>query len=95
MKTFGEELSPILEEIENKMWEYEANNEDTPARYTDLGFRAANKIFIATLWDKMWALCEKENIPFKDRIKMVTYAGNKLRKFVKEMTNIDTRKLYK
>jgi len=89
----GEKISPILVEIEETLWEYEAYSGLKPC-YTPEGFRAAIKIFMSALMDCMWDLQEKESIPIEDRGKMATKAGNEVRKIVKTYTNIDTRKMY-
>jgi len=92
-KPIGEQLSRVLEELEDTLWESEAR-EDGPHQFTQNGFRAACKIFMAAIMDKMWELQEKENMPMEHREKQAEYAGQHIHKFVKEMTNIDTRKLY-
>ena len=89
----GEKLSPVLVEIEDSLWEHEANN-GTPPRYTDDGFRAICKIFMSGVMDKMWKLQGEEGISFKSKMEMATKAGEDIRKLVKTYTNIDTHKLY-
>ena len=54
-QTFGEKMSPVLTEIETAIWEHEINFPDEPPRYTDDGFRAAAKIFMSAIVDKMYA----------------------------------------
>ena len=58
----GKQLSPILEEIENTLWEFEMRNFGNP-QFTDEGFRAALKIFMSAILDKMW------NIQNWDKVK--------------------------
>lgn len=41
----GKKLSPVLEEMEATLWEYEAFNGAKP-NYTLEGFRASTKIFM-------------------------------------------------
>jgi len=94
MKTLGERLSPILEEVEGLLWEREAAMPNTPHEFTEEGFRAACKIFMAAMMDKIWVLQEKENMPIEDCLKMAEHAGNEIKRLVKQMTNIDTTKLY-
>lgn len=89
----GKRISPVLEQIENDLWMWEANEMVKP-EYTQEGFRAAIKIFMSTLMDKAWNLQENENMDFPDRIKMVERAGQDVRKLVKTYTNIDTKELY-
>ncbi len=89
----GKKISPILEEIEITLFEFEANVGMKP-EFTDDGFRAGIKIFSSVLMDKIWELQENENISIEDRINMVQKVGEDIRKLVKIYTDIDTHKLY-
>ena len=89
----GQKISPILDEIEKTLWEFEANRGAKP-NYTDKGFRAGVKIFMSVIMDKIWELQNKENIPMEDRLKMVDKCGKDVRRLVKTYTNIDTHKIY-
>lgn len=55
----GKNISPILEEIEKTLWEFEINNQIKP-EYTIEGFRGAVKIFMSVIIDKMWELVKEE-----------------------------------
>lgn len=90
----GKKLSPILEEIEQTIWEFEANGGLKP-EYTPEGFRAAIKIFMSVLMDKIWELQQDEIMDMEVRENMAFKAGEDLRKFVKTYTNIDCNELYK
>ena len=90
----GKKLSPILSEIESALIEFEINVA-RPPEYTDEGFRAAIKIFMSAMLDKMWKLQEDEDIDIGARADMATKLGNELRNIVRVYTNIDTRDLYK
>ena len=90
----GEKLSPVLSEIESTLIEYELNVA-RPPQYTDEGFRAAIKIFMSAMLDKMWKLQEDENIDINARADMAEKLGNELRNMVRIYTNIDTHSLYK
>lgn len=89
----GQKLSPILEEIENTLWEFEAYNGSKP-EYSEAGFRAATKIFMSALMDKMWELQQNENFTLQDRMNMAQKAGEAVRSFVKTYTGIDCHELY-
>jgi hypothetical protein len=89
----GKKLSPVLEEIEITLLEYEANIGIQP-EFTDEGFRAGIKIFSSVVLDRIWNLQESEELSMDDRIKMAESFGNKIREIVKTYTNIDTRQLY-
>lgn len=89
----GEKLSPILEEIEYALWEFEANGGSKP-NYTIEGFRGGIKIFISVIMDKIWELQQDESISMEDRMNMAQKAGEDIRKLVKTYTDIDTHSLY-
>jgi hypothetical protein len=91
--TIGERLSPILEEIEMKLWQHEAI-EATPMKFTTDGFRSAIKIFSTALIDKAWELQERENLDFEDRGNMMQKCGEEIRRIVKTFADIDTQTLY-
>ena len=89
----GKKLSPILNQIEETIWDFEMHNEGNP-EFTLEGFRSSMKIFMCCLMDKMWKLQENENLDIEDRIKMAEKCGNDVRNIVKTYTNIDTHDLY-
>lgn len=93
-KMIGKKLSGVLHEIELALLEFEANVA-RPPEYTDEGFRAAVKIFMSAILDKMWKLQEDEDIDIDARTDMATKLGNELRNIVRVYTNIDTHNLYK
>jgi len=90
----GQKISPILKEIEETIWEFEAHKGTKP-EYTTEGFRGGIKIFMSVLMDKMWELQEDEDIDMEDRENMATQCGNDVRDLIKKYTNIDSRELYK
>ena len=90
----GKQLSPILEEIEDTLLEFEVEIGSKP-EYTIEGFRAAIKIFMSVILDKMWQLQENDVLSQEDREIMATKCGEELRKFIKIYTGIDTFDLYK
>lgn len=93
-ESIGEQLSPILEEIADTLWEFEAAKGYKP-NYSIDGFEAATKIFMSVLMDKIHELQSSEDIPLDDRIKMVTKAGQDVRALIKTYTNLDTFEFYK
>ena len=90
----GKKLSPILEEIELAILDYEVNIGLKP-NFTPEAFRAAIKIFMSVFTDKIWELQETERMDIETREKMITKAGNEFRKLIKIYTGIDTFNLYK
>lgn len=89
----GKQLSPILEEIENTLWEFEMRNFGNP-QFTDEGFRAALKIFMSAILDKMWSMQDCDKMDQSDREKMAESCGNKIKELVFTYTGIDTHKLF-
>jgi adenylate kinase len=90
----GKKISPILSEIESALIEFEINVAKPP-EYTDEGFRAAVKIFLSVMLDKMWKLQEDEEIDINTRADMAEKLGTEIRNIIRVYTNIDTHSLYK
>jgi hypothetical protein len=90
----GEKLSSVLSEIESALIEFEINVA-RPPQYTNEGFRAAVRIFLSAMLDKMWKLQEDERIDIDTRADMAEKLGNEIRNIVRIYTNIDTHNLYK
>lgn len=90
----GKKLSPVLSEIESALMEFEINVAKPP-EYTDEGFRAAVRIFLSAMLDKMWKLQEDEGIDIDTRADMAEKLGSEIRNIVRVYTNIDTHSLYK
>ena len=89
----GEKISPILSEIESALFEFEVQELGNP-KYTEDGFRAAVKIFMSAVMDKMWELQKAENMDMDTRYEMATKCGSDIRRIVKIYTGIDTHKIY-
>jgi len=92
-KTLGQWLSPILAEIEVALLESEATDGVQP-HYTDDGFRAATKIFMSAIIDKMYNIQSSDGMSIDDMEKMAISCGQELSKFVHTYTGINTKKLY-
>jgi recombination DNA repair RAD52 pathway protein len=93
METIGSKLTPILVEIENALLEFEAFNGSKP-NFSDDALRAATKIFSSVLMDKIYDLQETEKMDLKDREYMAFWAGNEIRKLIKNSTGIETHDFY-
>lgn len=89
----GKDISSILVKIEILLWSHEIYEKKRPD-YSIEGFRAATKIFMSVILDKMWELQEKENMSIENRKKMAEKAGNDLKNLIKVYTDIDTFKFY-
>ena len=94
MNMIGEKLSSVLSEIESALIEFEINVA-RPPQYTDEGFRAAVRIFLSAMLDKMWKLQEDEGIDINTRADMAEKLGSEIRNIIRVYTNIDTHSLYK
>ena len=90
----GEIYSLLLENLEDGLLDHQVYD-GSKLNFTQDGFRAATKIFMDVLLDKMFDLQEKEHMPFKQREEMAEKAGNELHKLIKIYTDIDTREFYK
>lgn len=93
MTTFGEKISPVLVEIEGAILDFEVAEIGKPD-YSQDAFRAAMRIFMSAMLDKVWELQENENMGMANRCAMAEKLGNELRQIVKTYTNIDTTTLY-
>ena len=92
--TFGEKMSPVLTEIETAIWEHEINFPDEPPRYTDDGFRAAAKIFMSAIVDKMYAKDKEHGLSADYMEQHAEEIGWKLRNLCIEQTGYDPHNLY-
>lgn len=79
----GKELSPVLEEMEATLWEYEAFNGAKP-NYTLEGFRASTKIFMSALLDKFFEKQQAEGVSQEDTLKAVEKLGQDVRALIDE-----------
>lgn len=93
MNSIGEKISESLVRLEAVLIEYEVEIGDQP-KLTKDGFRAAIKIFMVAVSDKIWDLQENEDMDILTRIAMAETVGHEIRDLVKIYTNIDTTKLY-
>ncbi len=89
------ELSTILSEIEDVIWGHEADHPTERLNYSVFGFRGGIKIFMSVLMDKMWEKMERDMVPLPERLTLAEETGNRIRELVKELTDVDTRDLYK
>lgn len=89
----GEQISPVLVEIEKIIWESEANNEGAPG-YSDDGFRAAVKIFSSAIMDKLHKRLDERGIPMKERLGAAWSAGEDIRGLIMRHAGIDGMNLY-
>lgn len=89
----GKKLSPVLEEIEATLWEFEANKGEKP-NYSFEGFRAATKIFMSALVDKFFEKQEADGRNQDEAVKAIEEVGNDLRNLILSATGMDTALFY-
>lgn len=90
----GEKLSPVLEEIENALWDFEFDYPHIKPEYTTEGFRAACKIFMSAMMDKSFENMQVKGISQLEAELEAQQLGQELRQLVLEHTGIDTVDLY-
>lgn len=91
---YGKQISPVLAEIADTLWEIDARGLQAPYGYSEEGFRGALKIFMSVCMDKLWANAEANETPQEDRELFVLRLGSDLRELMMEHLNVDTTKLY-
>ena len=91
----GKDLSPVLNEIEEALWDFEFNKPGIQPKYTQDGIKGAIKIFSSVMLDKMWDYQEKNKTSQKKREQLAKEAGEAIRALFKKYTNIDSHNLYK
>ena len=94
-KTIGQKFSPILAEIEDALWDFEYYQPNERPDYSVFGVRAAIKIFMSVLLDKMWEKQQANLMPQADREKQAEEVGQEIREFFKKYTGIDSHLMYK
>jgi hypothetical protein len=92
--TIGERLSPILESMEQVLWEHESEDGSKP-EFTQEGFRAGVKIFMSVMMDRMYSLQRNEDMGLEEMSDMAETLGKEVRQLVKTYCDIDTHELYK
>ena len=90
----GEKLSPVLEEIENALWEFECDYPQIRPEYTTEGFRATCKIFMSAMMDKSFENMQVKGMSQEEAALEAQQLGQELRQLVLLHTGIDTIDLY-
>lgn len=95
-KSLGENIAPILTEIENALWEREVNPLAADMiNWPKSATSAAIKIFMDVISERMWEMQAAEKMPLQQRGEMAEALGNDIKKLVFTYTGIDTHSLYK
>lgn len=94
-KSLGENIAPILTEIENTLWEREANTPGEMVKWPASATTATLKIFMSLFSERMFEMQAAENMPLQQRGEMAEALGSDIKKLVFTYTGIDTHSLYK
>ena len=89
----GVEVSKVLVDIEDALWEFEATIGTKP-NYPKEGLRAATKIFMSVVMDKMFEYQTQNEISLKDAEYSATACGKEIRDLLIKYTGIDMHKAY-
>lgn len=90
----GKQLSPILLELEAAIIEFDCYANTKPC-YSKDSLRAAGKILLSVIMDKMWEMQEEDNMNQKYRMEMAQKCGEDLRKLFKTYCDVDSYDFYK
>ena len=97
-KAFADKITPVLLELESALWEQDYYtdelNLDQP-HYSAKALRAACKIFMSVLMDKMYSKLKKEDRNLVEQVAMVEAVGASLHALVLDSTGIDLKQMYK
>lgn len=94
-KYFGEQISPLLAEIADSMWEIDARDRQEPYEYADRALADASKIFMSVCMDAFWKRSEAEKWSLDERSERVQAMGQDLRDFIKKHLGVDPHNFYK
>ena len=90
----GERISYVLEHLEANLWDYEYHKGNPPG-FTEAGFRASIKLFMACAMERMYELQKAEGIELQDACAMAEKLGSDVRHLVKVYCDFDTHDFYK
>ena len=88
----GTKLEPVYKEINDALWEYEANSPEPPG-FSTQGFKYATKIFMSALMEQVWNKQEADDVPMNKRCVDVEQLGKQVRELILENTGIDMHKV--
>ena len=90
----GKQISPILLELEAAIIDFDCHVNIKPC-YSKDSLRAAGKILISVIMDKMWEMQEEDNMCQDYRMDMAQKCGEDLRKLFKTYCDVDSHDFYK
>jgi hypothetical protein len=91
--TFGQKITPILEELEVAIIEFDSNVNCKP-NYHYSALRSAGKIMLSVLMDKAWEKMEKDNLPIAERMILAEQIGSEFRQLIIKATGADSFDFY-
>lgn len=94
-QSFGQKLHPILQELNDALWEREAALPNIPHDFSDNDLLFASKIFTAVLWDFLHKKQVAEGACMDDSLEEVRTAGVAIRALVFQFTGKDPHHLMK
>jgi hypothetical protein len=89
----GKEITDALAVIEKVIIDHEVNNGEM-LKYGEEAARAATKIFMSVMMERMYLLQIEERFEIKDAMNMARSMGDSLRSLIKTYTGLDTTKMY-
>lgn len=89
---YGEQITPVLNEISDSLWEIDAREVQEPYQYGPRALNSASKIMMSVCMDRMWAKWEKEKIPIEERLERVSAFGNEFRELIQKHLGVDMHK---
>lgn len=89
MQKIGQRISPILKEMNDTLWEYEAHHPGVRMGWSDQDLNYATKIFMCVLMDRMFEYNEGDG----ERLRLADEAGKTMRSLIRHWTTLDTAKL--
>jgi len=90
----GKKIQPILKEIEDTLWEFEAHSGEKP-NFPEESLASATKIFMSVMMDKLYELNIKEEMDLETSSAMAEKCGEDIRKIIKVYTGKDSHDFYK
>jgi hypothetical protein len=86
-------LSPVLKEISDFMWEFEAENPSTPYGFDEEDLTHATKIFMAALMNVMFGNRGKKDLT--QMIGLAEHVGGSVREIIKQACGVDMHEAIK
>lgn len=93
-RKYGKDISPILKEIHDALWEIDSRDNIAPYDFAPEALPSAAKIFMTVCMDELWLKQEANETPLEDRLMQVENMGNDLREFMFKHLNVDSTKFY-